>query len=68
MFILLNLMLMIIVVRRVTRLARLADEVSLGKLDGPDFSTQGNDEVSKLGQSFNRMKKSLVHAIKMLEE
>ena len=26
------------------------------------------DEVSKLGQSFNRMKKSLVHAIKMLEE
>lgn len=67
-FVLLNLMLMIIVVRRVTRLSRLADEVSLGKLDVPDFATEGSDEVSKLGQSFNRMKKSLAHAIKMLEE
>jgi HAMP domain-containing protein len=67
-FVVLNVMLMRIVVRPVTRLAALADEVSLGKIEGPDFGTEGDDELSLLAQSFNRMKKSLAHAIKMLEE
>ena len=67
-FVVLNVMLMMIVVRRVTKLAALADEVSLGKIDGPDFPEAGADEVSRLAQSFNRMKKSVVHAIKMLDE
>jgi HAMP domain-containing protein len=67
-FTVLNLMLMLIVVRRITKLAALADEVSLGKIDGPDFPSAGGDEVSRLAQSFNRMKKSVAHAIKMLEE
>jgi HAMP domain-containing protein len=67
-FAVLNVMLMVIVVRRVTKLSLIADEVSLGKIDGPDFPAEGNDEVSRLAQSFNRMKKSVVHAIKMLEE
>ena len=67
-FVVLNVMLMVIVVSRVTKLAALADDVSLGKLDGPDFPAAGRDEVSRLAQSFNRMKKSVVHAIAMLEE
>lgn len=67
-FAILNVLLMAIVVRRVTRLARLADEVSLGKLDAPEFPGQGTDELSGLARSFNRMKKSLAHAMKLLEE
>jgi HAMP domain-containing protein len=67
-FVALNVMLMVIVVRPVMRLAKMADEVSLGKIDGPDFATKGSDEVAHLAQSFNRMKKSVVHAIKMLDE
>ncbi len=67
-FVVLNVMLMRIVVRPVTRLAALADEVSLGKIDGPDLPATGDDELGLLTQSFNRMKKSLSHAIKMLEE
>jgi protein-histidine pros-kinase len=67
-FLVLDVMLTLIVVRPVTRLAALADEVSLGKIDGPDFPAAGKDELSLLAQSFNRMKKSLIHAIKMLEE
>lgn len=67
-FVVLNAMLMVIVVRPVTRLAAIADDVSLGKIDGPDFPAKGGDEVARLAQSFNRMKKSVVHAIKMLEE
>jgi HAMP domain-containing protein len=67
-FVVLNVMLMRIVVRPVTKLAALADEVSLGKIDAPDFPALGEDELSLLAQSLNRMKKSLSHAIKMLEE
>ncbi len=67
-FVVLNAMLFRMVVRPVTRLAALADEVSLGKIDGPAFPAQGNDELSLLAQSLDRMKKSLAHAIKMLEE
>jgi len=67
-FVALNAMLRWIVVQRLATLSRLADEVSLGKIDGPDFPASGQDEVSGLAQSFNRMKKSVAHAIKMLEE
>ena len=67
-FVALNVMLTRIVVRPVTNLAKAADEVSLGKIDGADFPADGGDELSVLSQSFNRMKKSLSHAIKMLEE
>ena len=61
-------MLMLMVVRRVTRMAKLADEVSMGKLDAPEFAVGGKDELARLAHSFNRMKKSLSHAIKMLDE
>ncbi len=67
-FALLNAMLMVLVVRPVTRLAKAADEVSLGKIDAPEFPASGRDELSMLAQSFNRMKKSLAHAIKLLEQ
>lgn len=67
-FIALNLMLYFGVIRRVTRLSRLADEVSLGKFDGTDFSSRSRDEIGTLAASLSRMKKSLVQAMKMLEE
>jgi HAMP domain-containing protein len=64
----LNVMLRLIVVRPVTRLATLADEVSLGKFDAPDFPSEGKDEVSVLAHAFGRMKKSLSHAMQMLDQ
>lgn len=64
----LNAMLLVLVVRRLATMSRLADDVSRGNIEAPDFPTSGDDEVSRLAQSFNRMKKSLAHAIKMLEE
>jgi protein-histidine pros-kinase len=67
-FLALNAMLLVIVVRPLATLSRMADDVSRGKIDAPDVPSSGSDEVSQLGQSFNRMKKSVVHAIKMLEE
>jgi protein-histidine pros-kinase len=41
--------------------------VSLGNLDAPDFEMSSHDEIATLAESFRRMRKSLVEAIKMLE-
>jgi protein-histidine pros-kinase len=64
----LNLMLLAMVIRPVSRLSRLADEVSLGNMDVPDFHARTRDEIGVLADSFNRMKKSVVQAMKMLGE
>ncbi|MBI4204955.1 MAG: DUF3365 domain-containing protein [Betaproteobacteria bacterium] len=63
----LNLMLYFTVIRPVTRLSALADQVSLGNLDAPEFTVQRRDEIGVLAESFNRMRKSLVEAMKLLE-
>ena len=63
----LNLMLWTMVIHPVARLSKIADEVSLGNLDAPEFKTRSRDEIGTLAQSFDRMRKSLVQAMKMLE-
>ena len=67
-FVALNLMLWFMVVRPVTKLAVIADEVSMGKMDAAEFPSLGKDEIARLGQAFTRMKKSLAQAMKMLDE
>jgi len=39
-----------------------------GKIDAPEFRSKGKDEIAILAGSFNRMRTSLVQAMKMLEE
>jgi protein-histidine pros-kinase len=63
----LNLMIWLVVVRPVTRLSELADRVSQGDLEAPDFPAGGGDEIGVLAQSFSRMRTSVVQAMKMLE-
>lgn len=67
-FAVLNIMLFHVVIKPVTHLSKLADEVSLGNLEAAEFPMQGKDEIAALGASFDRMRKSLVKAINMLEE
>jgi protein-histidine pros-kinase len=64
----LNLMLWKLVIQPVTRLSALADRVSLGELDAPEFAAGAKDEIGVLAESFARMRKSLVHAMKMLDD
>jgi HAMP domain-containing protein len=64
----LNAMLWWLVIRPVTRLSAIADRVSLGELDVPPFEARTRDEIGVLSQSFKRMQKSLVQALKMLEQ
>jgi protein-histidine pros-kinase len=66
-FLTVNILLTAFVVRPVRKLATIADQVSLGAMDAPDFPTKGSDEIAALGSSFNRMRRSLVEALKMLQ-
>jgi len=66
--VLLNVLLHFVVIQPVVRMARIANEVSLGKPDVPDYIKPGKDEISSLSQSFNRMRLSLERAMKMLDE
>jgi len=66
-FVLLNVMLYTMVIRRVTRLAGIADQVSLGNLEAGDFHAQSKDEIGVLTEAMGRMKASLVQAMKMLD-
>ena len=67
-FVLLNVMLYTMVIRRVTRLAGIADQVSLGNLDAGEFRTKSKDEIGVLTEAMGRMKASLVQAMKMLDD
>jgi protein-histidine pros-kinase len=66
-FVALNLMLRALIIRPIKNLCTIADQVSLGNLDAPEFPAIGRDEMSMLGQSFNRMRRSLIEAIRLLE-
>ena len=65
--IVLNLMVWLLIVRPVTRLSSLADRVSQGDLEAPDFETGTKDEIGTLAASFTRMRTSVVQAMRMLE-
>ncbi|MCV2369025.1 Tll0287-like domain-containing protein [Roseateles oligotrophus] len=62
----LNFMLWKLVIRPVSQLSALADKVSMGE-EAPEFTVSSKDEIAVLAESFGRMRKSLAHAMKMLE-
>lgn len=67
-FLLVNLLLHFIVIRPVVKMAEIANDVSLGKDDVPEYTKAGEDEIASLSQSFNRMRRSMEGALSMLED
>ena len=65
-FVILNLMLSLLIVRPITRMSAAADRISVGDMDIPELGESGKDEVALLARSFNRMRRSLVKAMSML--
>jgi HAMP domain-containing protein/type II secretory pathway pseudopilin PulG len=63
----LNVLLWWMFIRPVTRISALADRISLGELEAPDFRVRSRDEIRTLADSLARLRKSLVQAMKMLE-
>ena len=67
-FVVINIMLNRLIIRRVREMAHISDEVSTGHDEVPAFNDTGKDEISDLSKSFNRMRRSLEKAMKMLED
>jgi len=65
--ILLDLVLLLAVVRPLRKLSAQADQISVGQMDMPELPVRGKDEIAVLAGSFNRMRRSLERALKMLE-
>ena len=67
-YVVLNLMLGRIIVKPIAELSHAADEISTGNFGIPEFQEMGKDEIGRLAVSFNRMRRSLEQAIKMIEK
>jgi HAMP domain-containing protein len=65
--VLLNLLLHFVIVKPIRRMSEIASAVSLGDMDAPEFAERGRDEIASLAGSFNRMRRSLANAMKLLE-
>ena len=58
----------LVVIRPVGQLSAMADRVSHGELDIPELPLKGNDEITGLTASFNRMYVTVVKALKLLND
>jgi HAMP domain-containing protein len=65
--VLMNLLLHFVIVKPIRRMSAIASEISLGNMAAPEFQERGHDEIASLGGSFNRMRRSLANAMKLLE-
>ena len=66
--IVLNAMLKGIVIGPATTMSEIADKVSKGDLEVPAFDVGGDDEMATLAGSFNRMRRSVERAMRMLDK
>lgn len=62
-----NILLGRIVLRPVAKMSEVAERVSLGDFSVPEYERPGRDEISSLSRSFNRMRRSLDSAMKLLD-
>lgn len=65
--VLLNVLLSRLVITPVTQMSKIAEAVSMGDNSQAEYTLQSNDEIGSLSKSFNRMRRSLDNAMKMLE-
>jgi HAMP domain-containing protein len=66
-FVVVNILLYRLVVRPVRRIALVADQVSQGDMSAPEFPHGGAPEIASVTRSFERMRKSLEKALRLLE-
>jgi protein-histidine pros-kinase len=62
----LNVMLARLILRPIISLSEVAEQISTGDFSKPEFKSGSQDEIARLGESFNRMKRSLQQAMQML--
>jgi methyl-accepting chemotaxis protein len=67
-WVVLNVFLHIIIIKRVNKIAAKSEEISKGNMTVDEFEQHGKDELSSLGHSFNLMYRSLTSAVKLLDK
>jgi HAMP domain-containing protein len=67
-YLVLNVALTRLIVRPISDMARAADRVSTGDFAVPEFAEGRKDEVGGLAVAFNRMRRSLEQAMRMIED
>jgi len=65
--VLLNLLLHFVIIKPIRKMSGIASEISLGNMAAPEFEERGHDEIASLAASFNRMRRSLANAMKLLD-
>lgn len=68
MFVSVNILLNFVVVRPIEHMAKAAEAISMGEIDAPSYEYRGKDQIGHLANSFNRMHRSLVEALRMLRD
>jgi HAMP domain-containing protein len=66
--VLVDFLLRALVTKPVAEISETADKVSMGDFDVEEYSRGSKDEIGSLSMSFNRMRRSLENAMRMLEE
>ena len=64
----LNILLNAIVIQPIRKMSKNTEEVSIGNMDAEKFTASGNDEIASLSHSMSRMRRSIVTAMKMIDE
>jgi protein-histidine pros-kinase len=67
-FIVINIMIRLLILRPVTIMTQMADDVSKGNVKGKELEISGKDEIAELSRSFNRMRRSVIKIVQLLRK
>ena len=67
-FIVINIMIRMLILKPITVMTQLADDLSKGNITGNELDILGKDEISDLSRSFNRMRRSVIKIIQILRK
>jgi methyl-accepting chemotaxis protein len=64
----LNVLLHLLILKPTEKMTQQAEAVSLGDLEAPEYVKPGKDQIARLSQAFNRMRRSLHEAMRLLDD
>ena len=66
-FVVINIVIRRLVLKPVSQVIRMADEISDGNLRNPEIKVTGNDEIAEMLGAFNRMRRSMIKLAQMMQ-
>jgi HAMP domain-containing protein len=66
-FIVVNALIYLMILRPMGKISRIAEQVSSGDPEAPQFAPRGNDEIATLARAFERMRRSLEKSMQLLQ-